>query len=166
MSVGKISENKAFTLLELLIVMVIISMVFAFVGPRLADSLTKLNSKTAAKKIAACLRYARSRAVSEKTRYVCEFDFEKNRLVIAKPRLGSPEPQTPNPEPAPAYNLPEGVRFKAAEGDKIESDGVFQIVFYPVGNSSGGEIIVSDEDERAFKIQADLITGTVQLSEL
>lgn len=155
-------ENKGFTLLELLIVMVIISMVFAFVVPRLAGSLTKLNSKTAAKKIAASLRYARSRAVSEKIRYVCEFDFEKNTLVIGKP---NPEPQTPNPAPAsaPAYHLPEGVKFKGAEAAK---DGIFQIIFYPVGNSSGGEIIVSDEDKRAFKIQADMITGTVQLSEL
>jgi len=158
LSVGKTLENKAFTLLELLIVMVIITMVFAFVGPRLAGSLTKLNSKTAAKKIAASLRYARSRAVSEKVRYVCEFDFEKNTLVIGKP---NPEPQTPNP--APAYHLPEGVKFKGAEA---ANDGIFQIIFYPVGNSSGGEIIVSDEDKRAFKIQADMITGTVQLSEL
>jgi len=163
LSVGKTSENKAFTLLELLIVMVIISMVFAFVGPRLADSLTKLNSKTAAKKIASCLRYARSRTVSEKVRYLCEFDFEKKTVTIEKQKPGSLEPQTPNPEPAPAYHLPEGVRFKAAAGD---TEAVFQIVFYPVGNSSGGEIIVSDEAERAFKIQADMITGTVQLSEL
>ncbi len=166
MSVGKILENKGFTLFELLVVMVIISLMSAVVIPRLAGSLNKMNSETAAKKILASLRYARSQAVSERVTYLSVFDFYRNQVVIRKWEAGSGklEEEAENSVSGKIYDLPEGVRLKKAMPGDIDS-GLFQIAFYPGGNSSGGEIIVADGQERQYKIKIDFITGTVQLTD-
>ncbi|PJC76387.1 MAG: hypothetical protein CO012_01370 [Syntrophobacterales bacterium CG_4_8_14_3_um_filter_49_14] len=74
--------SRGFTLLELIVVLIIISLMSALVVPKLAGPMSNLDLKTAAKKISASLRYVRSHAASEKTTYVALFDFDKNRLVI------------------------------------------------------------------------------------
>ena len=43
--------------------------------------------------------------------------------------------------------------------------GVFEIVFYPGGNSSGGEVTVLDEKKRQYEISVDFITGSVRLGD-
>ncbi|MCU0614338.1 MAG: hypothetical protein MUD09_04555 [Desulfobacterales bacterium] len=48
--------------------------------------------------------------------------------------------------------------------DEIDS-GLFDIVFYPAGNSSGGSVVLIDEKERRFQISVDFITGIVNLTE-
>ena len=83
--------RKGFTLLELLVVLVIISIVAAIVGPRMGGSLSTLNLKTASKKIAATLRYARSQATSESTAYVVLFDLDRDRLTIEAGQVGPNE---------------------------------------------------------------------------
>ncbi len=78
----KCLNNRAFTLFELLIVLLIISVVSAFVGPRIGSSMSNMELKTAAKRIAASLRYARSQATWEGATYVAEFDFSGNQVRI------------------------------------------------------------------------------------
>lgn len=156
--------KNGFTLLELMVVMALISMISVLVVPRLAGSLGKMNAETAARKIAASLRYARSQAVSQKIAYVSLFDFDKNRLIV---KNWQAEPGTLNPEPEnrkleKIYDLPEGVKLAEVIAEKTDAD-VFQVVFYPSGNSSGGEVIISDDRDRRYKIAIDFITGAVKL---
>ena len=177
-------NQRGFTLLELIVVLVIISLMSALVVPKLAGPMSNLDLKTAAKKIAASLRYVRSHAASEKATYVALFDFDKNRLVMIdspNPLLvkgdfyinnretfdGTPVEPPENEKDLKAYYLPDGV--KLAKGVSREGDvnsGFFQIVFFPSGGSSGGEITVANERGRQYKINVDFITGTVQLSEV
>jgi len=165
LSVGKISasKNRGFTLLELIVVLVIISLTSALAVPQLTGALSGTNSKTAAKKIAASLRYARSRAVSEKIIYIVILNTDKNRLTLmsaTKAELSSEE----HSDKAKVYVLPEGLTLKS--GIELEKDKEeFRIAFYPSGSSSGGEVIVSDEREKTYKIRVDFITGTVQVSD-
>lgn len=154
---------KGFTLFELIVVLVIAGMATSIVGPRLVNSLEKMNSKTAAKKIAACLRYARTKAASEKVPYVSVFDFNTNQLVIKKK---IDEQEILNDKKLKIYLLPEGVRFKqgvSGSGEVIFSES-FSIIFFPGGGSSGGKIILSDIKERELSINVDFITGLVKLS--
>lgn len=196
MRAGQISDNnpsvlffrhrrrhRGFTLLELIVVLVIISLMSALVVPKLAGPMSNLDLKTASKKISASLRYARSRAASEKTTYEALFDFEKNRLVITNPSpakadipinnpgnstpIQPPDPEQDRPDGLKTYNLPDGV--KLAKGVSRETDvhsGFFRIFFFPSGGSSGGEITVANERGRQYKINVDFITGTVQLLEV
>ena len=66
--------NRGFTLMELLVVLVIISLVSAFVAPRITAPIGNLQLKTASKKIAGAMRYSRSRAASEKENTSFLFD--------------------------------------------------------------------------------------------
>ncbi len=163
---------KGFTLLELLVVLVIISLMSVLVVPQLTGSLAKTNLQTASKKISASLRYARSRAVSEKITYVAVFDFEKNRLSIMtdqKAQTGETieEDLGDGEEPvirSNSYDLPDGVKLEKAVsgGDEIDS-GHFQITFFPAGSSSGGDVILINDRGKQYKISVDFITGIVQL---
>lgn len=166
LSVGKISasKNKGFTLLELIVVLLIISLTSALAVPQLTGVLSGANSKTAAKNIAASLRYARSRAVSEKIICLAVFDTDKNSLRLlsaSKAKLSSEEKHS---DKAKVYVLPEGVTLKSGTEDEKDKEE-FRIAFYPSGASSGGELIVADEREKIYKIRVDFITGTVQVSD-
>jgi general secretion pathway protein H len=192
LSVGKISAikyihvlkptigSKGFTLLELIVVLLIIGLMMALVTPRLVGSLTKMNLKTSAQKISSSLRYARSQAVSCQIIYHVVFDFEKNGLNIKaeksqddesaylKAEIESAETDISKPKESreESYFLPEGIKIEKAmtTDDEVDS-GLFSIVFYPAGNSSGGSVLLMDEKERRFQISVDFITGIVSLTE-
>ncbi len=166
---------RGFTLLELLVVLVIISLMSVLVVPQLTGSLAKTNLQTASKKILASLRYARSQAASKKITYVAIFDFEKDRLSIMtgqeaqtgetlKEDLGDGE------EPvirSKSYDLPDGVKLeKGVSGEDEIDSGLFQIAFFPTGSSSGGDVILTNDRGKRYKISVDFITGVVRLREL
>ena len=181
------SIPSGFTLLELLVVLVIISIAAAFVGPRMAGSMSTLTLKTAAKKVAASLRYARSQATSESRTYFVLFDPDKGRLTIKSGQVATKEDKekeaaeveqdtgtseemaddNPVKERFKVYALPEGVRFDKVVSDKNEAaSDVFQIVFFPNGGSSGGEVLLENDRGRRYNISVDFVSGTVRLGEV
>lgn len=179
-------NHRGFTLFELIVVLIIISLMSAFVVPKLTGPMSNLDLKTASQKISASLRYARSHAASEKTTCVALLDFDKNRLVIINSTLSplvkgdfninnrealdkalaeTPDNDKDRPGGFKTYNLPDGVKLARAvsrEGDF--NSGFFRVFFFPSGGSSGGEITVANERGRQYKINVDFITGTVLLS--
>ena len=172
------SRSRGFTLLELIVVLLIVGLMTALATPRLIGSWTKINLKTSAQKISSSLRYARSQAVSEQLLYYAVFDFEKNGLFIRSEKLKDDEndyfkteidstetENLENKEPkTESYLLPEGIKFEKAVDAKDEIDsGLFEIMFYPTGKSSGGSVILVDDKERRFQISVDFITGIVSL---
>lgn len=170
-SPGPRLTNQGFTLMELLVVLIIISLMTVLVAPNLAGSLSGMNLKTAAKKISAALRYAQSRAISEKVTCTACFDFEKSMLFILTV-AGSPDEidpelsgkDTAKTEKAKAYCLPDGIRFEKCVSQKGEFDsGIFRIGFFPGGGNTGGDVILVDDREKKFKISVDFITGGVKL---
>jgi general secretion pathway protein H len=162
--------KKGFTLIELLVVLVIISMMAAFVGPRIAGSMSNMNLKTASKKIAASLRYARSQAVSESRTYVALFDLDKNRMVIRGDQTAQEEEEKDDgggdrdSRQTKRYELPKDVRLDKAILGEVEIDsGLFKIIFFSNGGSSGGELVLSNDRRNRYEVKVDFITGTVRL---
>ena len=168
------SIPSGFTLIELLVVLVIISMMAAFVVPRLAGSMTNMNLRTAAKKIAASLRYARSQAISESRTYVALFDFDKNRVTIRgdlTSRNGEEEKDgavgDQEDRQSKSYVLPGDVRFeKGISGDSEIDSGLFQVIFLSNGGSSGGELFLRNDRGHRYGVKVDFITGTVRVGEV
>lgn len=172
------SSIRGFSLIEMLVVLVIIGISSAVVVPRLVGSMSNVNLKAGAKRIAAPLRYARSQAISRGVICVAVFDFEKNRIsIVIKKRMSGParekdngneqEKEKESVDSSKSYDLPDGVRLKeAVSGDAQIDSGVFKIVFFPSGNSSGGEVILANDRGRQYSISVDFITGTVKLREV
>lgn len=173
-----------FTLLELMVVLVIISLMSVLIVPRLAGPMSNLDLKTAAQKISASLRYARSQAAAEKTFCAAVFDFDNNRLLIINPvpatgnmaintreaieRSLSERPDREEEQPGrlKIYQLPDGVRLaRGVSGEGDFYSGLFPVFFSPGGSSSGGEITVANKRGRHYIVAVDFITGTVRLSE-
>lgn len=174
-----------FTLLELVVVLVIVGLMVALVVPRLTGPMANLDLKTAAKKVSASLRYARSRAATEKAVYVALFDFDHNRLtVIDTPltmndflvrkraeieqalisRLGR---EQDGPDRGKTFQPPDGVRFeKGNAANRTVASGFLPVFFFPTGASSGGTIVLANRRDRRYDIMIDFITGMVRLSEV
>ena len=165
------SIPHGFTLIELLVVLVIISIMAAFVGPRIAGSMSNMNLRTASKKIAASLRYARSQAISESRTYVALFDLDGNRVIISSSFTPGDEDNEKDGEvddrissQAKGYELPKEVRLEKGISTEGEIDsGLFQIVFFSNGGSSGGELVLSNDRGNRYEVKVDFITGTVRL---
>jgi Tfp pilus assembly protein FimT len=143
--------------------------------------------KTAAKKVAAALRYARSQAVSRSQPYSVIFDRDYNRVVIC----GIPQPLTPDQtesaEEDPGLeaesaaeaaekkreikvvSLPEGITLTeiTVGGQEITAtkEELAQMVFYPDGTSQGGELVLADSRDRKFRVSVAFLTGVVTLEE-
>jgi type II secretion system protein H len=177
--------DRGFTLLELIVVLVIISLMSALIVPRLTGPLGNLDLKTAAQTMAASLRYARSLAAAEKKTYLALFDLDANRLVILRPDpttaglysgQAAALQQTLATEMTAAsdagggfkaYRPPEGVRLIAglSRGGTFES-GLFPVFFFSSGASSGGQITLANERGRRYRLAVDFITGMVSLKEV
>lgn len=168
---ASVRVRSGFTLLELLVVLVIIGLAAGFVGPRLAGSLGGVQLKTASKKVAGVLRYARSRATAESVGYRTMFDARRGVLRV------EPDPENRGPArwegtipeedgiSAQRYRLPDGVRFRRMEtgiGESTETS-VLEIYFFPSGGSSGGRVYLSDGTGDRYRVEVDFITGTVRL---
>ena len=163
--------RRGFTLIELLIVLVLISLVSAFVAPRITAPLDNLNLKTVSKKVAAAMRYSRSLAVSEKQSRVCFFDFDNRQVtvfpssVLNAPDLGGLAELVRTGPAEIRYSLPEGVFIeKAVAGETDIHSGLFPVVFYANGSASGGDIYLSNAKDRTMQIRVDFITGMVSLT--
>jgi general secretion pathway protein H len=165
------SDRKGFTLLELLVVLVIIGAMVSMVAPRMTGTLSNLNAKTTARKIAASLRYARSIAASEKAVYRAQFDLVSRQFLIEKLEgsstrikfMGEPRDDA---QILHSHRFQEELFFTFGEDPTKKSEmNVFSILFYPSGGSSGGDIIIGDAQGEGYRIRVDFITGSVRLFE-
>jgi len=177
--------SKGFSLIELMIVLVIMSFVLALAGPAVTRGIGGLTLKTAAKKVAAALRYARSQAVNRSQPYSVIFDRGHRRVVIRgipqppPPDLAAEEPGTDAEQAAEeakkrpeikVVSLPEGITFKEITvGDNetaAPKEELMQMVFFPDGTSQGGELVLADSRDRKFRVSVAFLTGVVTLEEL
>jgi len=157
------------------VVLVIIGVVSGFVGPKLAGSLTNMDLKTAAKRVASSLRYARSRAASETITYLALFDLDRGRVTIGPDEREAEEEGDKNEGDAETpetqaelkhYDLPEGVRIqKGIFEDEEATSGLFMMVFFADGGSSGGTVILKNKRGHAYRVTVDFVTGTVQVAD-
>ena len=132
--------------------------------------MSNMNLRTASKKIAASLRYARSQAISESRTYTALFDLDKSRMVIRGGQAAQEGEEMgegggdQDSRKAKRYELPEDVRLDKAIWREYEGDsGFFRIVFLSNGGSSGGELVLSNDRGNRYEVKVDFITGTVRV---
>jgi general secretion pathway protein H len=182
------SENKGFTLIELILVLVIIGFLTALVTPAIT-SLTGLKLKTTARRVAAGLRYARSQAVTSGSDYQVVFNLEKGAMTIEcveeepyregveleeaqgdeEEGVGEEEMLLQRVARKKTYRMPEEVTLAKiiVDGEEITEDDEEEawIDFYPNGSCSGGEIFLTNERERVYRIELNFLTGIVEITE-
>lgn len=131
-------------MVELLVVLVIASLVLALVGTSISRNISGAEMRTAARKLAASLRYTRTRAILNKSEQVFLVDIE-NRTYTAADR-----------EPVA---LPDGMEVLLTTArSELTSESVGGIRFYPDGGSTGGNVRL-DANGRIYRVNVAWLTG-------
>lgn len=154
-------DRHGFTLLELLVVLTLMALMAGMVAPRLVGTLDRMNVRSAAGRIVATLRYARSQAASEQRFFRVDIDLSGRTLTVA--------PASPLPEALASrgtLSLPEGVRFLEAQSvSGASSSDTFTIRFSPLGRTTGGQLLIGDEAGRRLRVVLDPLTGLPEIHE-
>jgi prepilin-type N-terminal cleavage/methylation domain-containing protein len=195
-SLRKAGRRQAgFTLVEILVVITIMTLALGITLPVIWKSLSKTKFKAYVRETASSFRFARSEAVSSKSRVSVSIDLGGDTLKIAvqKPKSAKEKPddekqsakKTPNSAlhakgnkdaedsteteqtDQEKSNKPYFIAgFRKRAEEDFTEEGRAQVHFYPLGNSDGGEFIIRGENEKLYYIIAiDSITGRVTVHE-
>ncbi len=158
--------QRAFTMIELVIVLLIITLSAALVTPSLSRFSRTIELKAAAKKISGILRYYRSEAVYKGTVYQVLFNAETGEVKVQSVEPEPEEGEEPKKEQtiAKSYMLPRGIHIKEIEvpDPEFPSD-LPAIEFYPNGGSNGGTLVLDAQDRKGFRIKVNFLTGMVEV---
>lgn len=158
------SKRKAFTLIELLIVSVIILTLISFSTPLFRKSFIDLELKEAVSNISKLMGLAQQRAIIERRGYRLLFDFEGRSY-----RLSKVEGEGQNIK---FIDLADrfGRLFKIPESVDLKGN-TKEIIFYPDGSCSAPgaerdviELKLTNKNENTIKISVIEATGNVVIT--
>jgi type II secretion system protein H len=160
-------KNKGFSLVEIIVVLVIMSLSIALVTPSFSRFLRTVELKGAAKKVGGILRYSRSEAINKGRTVQVLFNSNLREIrVQSKGLLETKEEQEEMETPIPEriYSLPDGIRIKKVDVLSTQSTSDIPFIeFYPNGGSNGGSIFLDSEDRNIFNIEVHFLTGMVKV---
>ncbi len=138
-----------FTLLELLLVMALAAIMMVLVPMKISSALPGTQLKSAARELAAGLRYARTHALTSREEATLVLDTEKRSFkVTGRDR---------------SYDIPPSVDISLLTAEsETRGEHVGAIRFFPDGGSTGGRITLS-HGERGFGVGVDWLTGKVRI---
>jgi general secretion pathway protein H len=139
------------TLLELLIVLSIMAFVATIVVPMLGGGVSTSELKSAARQVAAGLRFARGQAIVQRGDALLIMDLEARTFIV--------------PPDVRVHRLPEKLDIKlyTAQRDFVD-EKVGAIRFFADGGSNGGRITLA-AGERKYDVDVDWLTGRVAILE-
>ncbi|MFQ5443665.1 MAG: GspH/FimT family pseudopilin [Nitrospinales bacterium] len=147
--------SDGFTLIELILVLFLVGLIATLTTPFLFSTLDRIKNQSSIREITSTLRYARSQAISQKVAFAFNADIDNNQFWLTNL-------ETDETTKTIAINPKIRIAEFADEEENV-TDGLFLIVFYPQGNSSGGTMRLEptgrDPEAKIHYISLDRITG-------
>ncbi len=137
--------KKGFTLLELLLVIVIISILLGVSTPLIKRNIESTSFKSFINKSYFLLDYAKTLCIFKNTILEVNFDLNGNRIILIEKGEKGEEFKT--------IKIPKGLHFE------IEKE---TILFYPDGTMEEFEIIISDNEQRKAVISSKGFDGKIR----
>jgi len=138
----------AFSLIELVMVMAIISVLAAIAVPRYAGALSRYRADAAAQRLVADLGYARERARTTSTSVVVSFqDSEKRVQLVGVPSLDNPEVEWTTDLSARPYRT--DTMADNFSGHKVTFDG------YGTPDATGKIVIIVGGESRTVRLDTN-----------
>lgn len=144
---GRTTHRRAFTLLELIVVMTILSAVFAICSPQLSRFMRGRDVQEQIRRTLVLTRWARSEAISQGVRMEVWFDPEKNAYGIGPVVNDTTTAGAPSEE----QQCDDRLSFEIDDG-KLDKDGRAAIRYWPDGTldvESLERVVFYEEDEEA-----------------
>ena len=146
---------SGFTLIEMVATLVLLMLFMGLTAPHLMTTLDRIESDSSVRKMVSMLAATRSQAIAEKTTLIFRGDIDQNQYWVSDPRAGENSSRV---QLEPMIQLRE---FN--DGETSFRAGIFSITFYPMGNTSGGTILLEPSDSHAdapsFLLTIDPVTG-------
>lgn len=179
-------QRQAFTLIELLLVVLIIGMAASVAIPSFMGTMKRAKLRSSAREVIMINKYARSMAVLQQKAIVLRYDFEKGKLEAGIMEAQSSVNQMRNVLDSGSFfgdrnytnsavsaenivaeierSLSDGVRFADFEGneDKIYATGAW-VNYYPNGMCDEHSFRLIDDDGKEALFAIESITGDISL---
>lgn len=155
-----LTGKKAFTLVEMLVVLAIIAMLLAISVPFTSGFGKGLRIKTAARGIMGTLRVARSNAITYREKYTVVFDVDKGEYWIEDSKGAIFERKSRLPSSIKFENMTE----EGERSDPISFEGD-KVIFYSTGavEGSSGSVTIRDRTGDSKTISIIASTGKITI---
>lgn len=162
MSLSK--RQPGFTLIELIVVLMIISVMLAVAAPRLAGRSQAATLRAAANDVQALATAARAKAVlqSQSVGLLLTADGQELRLVIAQQTGSQDQGESTLSNLTPARRLPQGIQARFVPD--ADSDPEL-IKFQPDGSADGGVLHIEDDQDGKLLLQLSQPLGQLRLAD-
>ncbi len=149
---GTASGRRGFSLLELLVVMLLLSLGITLVAASVGHGLGRRQPKFFVRHFVNLCRQARGRALGEGRPVALVIDGEQRRCYLKEGGVKLKIPAAMRIET-------EKKRPPAAAGD----DGRYHLWFFPDGSASGDRLFFSLDEEPFYRLDLDPLTGSLYL---
>lgn len=144
------SHDPGFTLLELMVVVLVISLAMGLAYPALSRSTSAIHLRATARDILNTFRYAREKAVTEQTGMRVAVYRDMQELVLTDD-FGAGNRR---------YVLPRDVRIERIRLSGAEvTEGPLLVRFIPNGSSDDAEVLLKSRTGSYLRVLTDPITG-------
>jgi general secretion pathway protein H len=144
------SDNRGFSLFELILVLLLIGISTAIVLPNIERSMANREVKRAALGLAAAARDLRSRAL---------LDGVPKQIVLNLPE------NSYRAWPSVEVRLPADVQFASVDGGEFLDRDHKRFYFFPNGSSMAGTIVLADSVKSiSYLIRLESLTGRVAVT--
>lgn len=160
---------KGFSLVELLVVLVIISLAMVWVLPRFSGAYNRLQLKSTTRKMAATFRRAQGYAMVKKQAVRLLFDVDQGAIEITSPPSEKNSGENSKGAAGTAlrkFQVPAGMTLTLDIETQWDTDlNPPALWFYPDGSSNGGRAILADvASEQGWQILVDGLAGTSKIT--
>lgn len=152
-------RSRGFSLLELIIVILIMSLLAILVTPSLTRTISHMEVKSTAKKISAILRSCRNNAANKNRTYQVSLDSESRVVSVSSAEEGEEKLTLEE-----TYPLPKEIRMEKIDvGKTFFESSAPSFEFYPNGGANGGTAVIRGGENQGFSIGVDFLTGSVKV---
>lgn len=157
--------NRGFTLLELVVVLLLVSLIAALIFPRLPSSQAS-DLRSSARQLAVLMRYLEERAVATKKTYYLRINLDDDRLTVSqKEPVGNENGQDDDPF-LKRQPLVKGIRVSDITTDQLGTinTGEALISYGPGGRSAPLLLHLAAPDNSYFTLQALPVSGSIKVA--
>ena len=142
-------QNRGFTLLELMMVMVIVILGFSAIGLNVSSGNDATELQSVARDLVSALRFAKGQALISHEETTLALDLKENTYTVS--------------DRDKVFTIPDTIALTVVTAqDELEGKGLANIRFFPDGSSSGGRIKV-ERNSSIWQIDINWLTGQVEL---